>query len=546
MNGDDQKILNILLRENYITEIDAKKAIEALKVSKISLIDYLTNSQVINKSLLGQAIAESFGVTFSDLETNPPSQEQVLRIPQEQAKKYLVVLVEDQSNRVIIATSNPKQDGLVVYLQQVFPGKSIVINYAFPKDIENSYIHYRDSLINRLTKILQNPAQGAVEIIEEILKESSIDRASDIHFEPQENFVIIRFRVDGVLHEVGRIDKVLYENILNRFKILAHLRIDEHNTPQDGAARFSKEGVNMDLRLSIVPTLDGEKIAIRILSEYVRDFTLTDIGLLPANQKMLLESAKKPFGMILVTGPTGSGKTTTLYALLKLLNRPDINVTTIEDPVEYKIPGINQIQVNAATNLTFAAGLKSIVRQDPNIILIGEIRDPETMDISVNAALTGHLLLSTFHANDASTAIPRLLEMGAEPFLVASTLELLIAQRLVRKICDVCKFSQTYTKDYLHKIVPLLNGFLNDESITLYRGKGCSNCGGTGYKGRVALFEFIKISLKMQDLILKNPSSKLVWELAKTEGSKSLFEDGLEKVQSGTTTLEELLRVAQP
>lgn len=251
--------------------------------------------------------------------------------------------------------------------------------------------------------------------------------------------------------------------------------------------------------------------------------------------------------MILVAGPTGSGKTTTLYGLLKLVNSPDVNITTIEDPVEYKVLGVNQIQINPQTNLTFAKGLRSIVRQDPDIILVGEIRDNETAEIAVNAALTGHLLYSTFHANDAATAIPRLLDMGIEPFLLASTLEVIVAQRLVRKICDHCKHSVTKSAgDFTTPQLKSSLSYFEGKSITLYEGKKCEMCGHTGYKGRTAIFEFIQITPEMQNLILRSPSTQEIWQLARKEGSKTLFEDGIEKVKAGVTTLEELLRVAEP
>ena len=275
---------------------------------------------------------------------------------------------------------------------------------------------------------------------------------------------------------------------------------------------------------------------------------IDDLGLhvsLQKDQELFLKAAKKPFGMILVTGPTGSGKSTTLYALIKTLNHQSVNITTIEDPVEYKVTGINQIQVNTQTDLTFAKGLRSIVRQDPDIVLVGEIRDLETAEIAVNAALTGHLLFSTFHANDAATAIPRLLDMGVEPFMMASSLELVIAQRLVRKICTQCRISFTTTPSELEKMLLGAKRFFPD-ALSLYKGKGCNNCGNTGYKGRTAIFEFIQVQGEMQELVLKSPSTSEITDLARKGGFHSLFEDGLDKVKNGITTIEELLRVALP
>jgi type II secretory ATPase GspE/PulE/Tfp pilus assembly ATPase PilB-like protein len=301
------------------------------------------------------------------------------------------------------------------------------------------------------------------------------------------------------------------------------------------------------MRISILPTLNGEKVVIRLLSQYVRSFSFNDLGLSQHDQELLMKAINKPFGMILVTGPTGSGKTTSLYALLKLLNSPDVNITTIEDPVEYKMPGINQIQVNSQTNLTFAKGLRSIVRQDPDIILVGEIRDQETAETAVNAALTGHLLLSTFHANDAATAVPRLLDMDIEPFLLSSTLEVLIAQRLVRKICDQCRFSTSLSKEEVKKTIPAdVQKYFTGKHIVLYQGKGCASCGNTGFRGRTAIYEFIEVTPEIQELILQNPSTAQIWKIARKQGSVTLFEDGIEKVKNGITTLEELLRMAEP
>ncbi|MCX6779857.1 MAG: GspE/PulE family protein [Candidatus Magasanikbacteria bacterium] len=438
MKIEDKKIKEVLLQGNYITDDDVKKAEAATKGEEGKFLDYLLSQEIINKDLLGQAIAES-----------------------------------DNSD------------------------------------------------------IIKQQKRIAPEIIEQIVDDASAYRASDIHIEPQDKEVIVRFRIDGVMQEAGRIPKEYYGNILNRIKVQAMLPIDEHFSAQDGAIRQVKGDKSLDMRISILPTLNGEKVVIRLLSQYVRSFSFADLGLSEHDQKLLLTASNKPFGMILVTGPTGSGKTTSLYALLKLLNSPDVNITTIEDPVEYKMPGINQIQVNAQTNLTFAKGLRSIVRQDPDIILVGEIRDKETAETAVNAALTGHLLLSTFHANDAATAVPRLLDMGIEPFLLASTLEVLIAQRLVRKICDKCRYSVNSSKEEIKKnISEDASKYFTGKHIVLYQGKGCESCGHTGFKGRTAIYEFIEVTPELEELILKNPSTAQIWKIARAQGSVTLFEDG--------------------
>ena len=545
MKLDSNKIKEILTSGNYVRGEDLAQAESQAVAKHTSLVEYLISARIITGDILGQAIAEYFKVVYADLNSNPPDIPQVLKIPENWARKYRVVLFKEEPESVIITTDTPSVE-LLAALKPLFPSKTIKIAYSLTQDIEATLVKYRKILEARFVKIINEQKSVAPEIISEIIEDALIYRASDVHFEPQGDEVVIRFRVDGVLQEVGRVPKGYYENILNRIKVQARLRTDEHSAAQDGAIRYQRGDEAVDIRVSIAPTLDGEKVVLRLLSEYVRGFTLEDLGLSAPDERVLLESIKKPYGMILSTGPTGCGKTTTLYAILKILNRTEANITTIEDPVEYKILGVNHIQINPLAEITFSKGLRSIIRQDPDVILVGEIRDKETAEIAVNAALTGQLLLSTFHANDASTAITRLLDMGVEPFLLASTVELIIAQRLVRRICDSCRVSKLTKRDDLEKIVPNAKFFFSSESFNLYEGKGCKACNNSGYKGRTAIFEFIQNSLQLQDLVLKNPSTKQIWELVIKQGTKPIFYDGVEKVKSGVTTLEELLRVASP
>lgn len=546
MNLYDPKVKDILLEHNYVDPADMKKAELAAKTGSINPVDYLISKELITRDLVGQAIAESFFVQYADLNSHQPPREQVLRIQESMAKKFRVVIFKETKDEIVVTTDEPTQNELKEGLKTVFDGtKKITLAYSLPDDINLAFTQYKKTLETRFASIIKGSKKVAPEIIDEIINDAVTYRASDIHFEPQENEVIVRFRIDGVLQEAGKIPKEYYENILNRIKIQGHMRTDEHFSAQDGSLRHKREDENVDMRISVVPIIDGEKIAIRLLSEYVRGFTLGDLGLSEEHQKKLMRAAQKPFGMILVTGPTGSGKTTTLYSLVKAFNTPEKNITTIEDPIEYKMVGVNQIQVNVQTNLTFSEGLRSIVRQDPDIILVGEIRDNETADIAVNAALTGHLLFSTFHANDAATAIPRLFDMHIEPFLLASTLEVIFAQRLVRKICESCRYSVHVGKEDLEDVSKNISGYF-PEKTTLYKGKGCSVCNFTGYKGRTGIFEFIEITPEIKDLIMKNPSTQEIWSLARSQGSKSLFEDGIEKVKGGMTTIEELLRVSSP
>ncbi len=546
MKLSDEKIKDILVGENYVSAEDMKKAEDFAVAKKRSFLDYLMQEEIINKTLLGQAIAESFNLGYGDLRLFHPPHEQVMKIPEEIALKYHVILFSTDENSVTVATDDPSQTQMMENLQTLFPNKKITLLYSDTDDIEEVFVDYRRSLQARFVEIIKQQKSIAPEILDEIISDTVSFHASDIHFEPLEKDVVIRFRIDGVLHEAGRMSKDHYENVLNRIKVQANLRIDEHKSCQDGAIRTSVGGNNVDIRVSIAPTLDGEKIAMRLMTEYVKGFAIANLGLSPNGQKKLLSAAKKPFGMILVTGPTGSGKTTTLYSLLRIMNNPERNITTIEDPVEYKVAGINQIQVDPQAHITFADGLRSIARQDPDIILVGEIRDTETAEIAVNAALTGHLLLSTFHANDAATAIPRLLDMGVEAFLIASSLELIISQRLVRRICENCRMSYAVDRNSLAEFIPHAEKYFPSQTVTLYKGKGCASCNNTGYKGRTAIFEFIQNTPEMQDLILKNPAIKQIWDLARSQGSEFLFEDGIEKIKNAVTTLTELLRVAPP
>ncbi len=544
---DTKNTKTVLLKGNYITEEDAKKAEEYAKSHDVTFLEYLLSQGLINKDLLGQAIAESFKVSYSDINSASIPAEQVLLIPEEVGKKFHVVVFAQDKKGVTVATDDPENKELLPAIQALFVGKKLKITYSLTEDITELFVHYQKPLETRFSKIIEAKGRVAPELLEEIFDDALVFKASDIHFEPQIKDVLIRFRVDGVLREAGHLPKEYYDNILNRIKVKSGMRIDEHYSAQDGSLRYEKNGVTVDMRTSIAPTVEGEKVVLRVLAAYIQGLNLADLGLSSPHQELIKVSSEKPFGMILVSGPTGSGKTTTLYSLLKILNSIDTNITTIEDPVEYKVLGVNQIQVNLQTNLTFAKGLRSIVRQDPDIILVGEIRDMETAEIAVNAALTGHLLLSTFHANDAATSIPRLIDMGVEPFLLASTLEVIVAQRLVRKICDNCRHSVT-KKSTDFKTPQMKNAlpYFSDKGMTFYEGKGCEICGHSGFKGRTAIFEFIQVSPALQELIAKKPTTREIWRLARKEGATSLFEDGVLKVKNGVTTIEELLRVAEP
>ncbi len=545
MYPDIETIKTLLLKESYISPADSKAA-EAAAHDSATYVDYLIREELLTKTLLGQAIAEAYKLPFADLDRTPPSKEDVALIPEDVARKNRTVFVTTNAQAVAVATDTPEKVDQKE-LGAIFKDKKVRLVYTLPEYITASFSLYEEPLETRFSQIVNAGQRVAPEIVDEIIKDALNYRASDIHLEPQVGNVIVRFRVDGGLREAGKISLELYENILNRIKVASGMRIDEHFLAQDGSLSYRNGDAAADLRVSLVPTVEGEKIVMRVLGSYVQSYTLADLGLNEVHRAQLEAAAFKPFGMILTTGPTGSGKTTTLYALLKLLNHPDINITTIEDPVEYKIAGVNQIPVRTTSNMTFTTGLRAIVRQDPDIILVGEIRDRETAEISVNAALTGHLLLSTFHANDAATAIPRLIEMGIEPFLLASTLEVIMAQRLVRKICRHCRASMPLAKALASLPAgraDVAHYFSGTE--TIYAGKGCAVCSGTGYQGQTALYEIIRVTPKVQELITKKPAGLEIAALARKQGEGTMFDDGVEKVKAGMTTMSELMRVVEP
>ena len=546
MRLEDAQVKSILLKWGYVTAEDMAEAEAAAINTRQSLLQVLLAKELVTYDLVGQAFAEEYGVVYFDLNSKQLSREYVIRLPEELARRFSCVFLYEEGEDVWITTDMPANPELRQVLEGQFLGTRIRLTYSLGDDIEKTFVFYDKGLQLRIDEFLDGGTRRVPELLHEIFVAAFKKAASDIHFEPQLAHVTLRFRIDGVLHEQGILPKDFYANILNLVKVESRLRIDEHQSPQDGSLRVEWQTDFIDLRVSIIPIVDGEKIVMRVLSSYVADLGLHHLGLSPSDRELFEAASRKPFGMILVAGPTGSGKTTTLYGLLKMVNQTTVNVTTIEDPVEYKMLGINQIQVNAQTGLTFARGLRSIVRQDPDVILVGEIRDGETAEIAVNAALTGHLLLSTFHANDAATAIPRLFDMGIEPFLLASTLELIVSQRLVRRLCDQCRYSYQVAAQDRRQSFGKAERLLPPGDITLYAGKGCSACNESGFQGRVAVFEVIRATPELRDLVMHRPSSQDIWRLARSQGAQGMFEDGLTKVLEGMTTLEELLRVTDP
>jgi type IV pilus assembly protein PilB len=394
-----------------------------------------------------------------------------------------------------------------------------------------------------LSGIQKLEAVGVKELVDGVIRFAYGARASDVHIDPIETGVVVRFRVDGILHDVLLLPKRIHALLVTRIKVLSELRTDEHQAAQDGRFRLVSEGEPIDIRVSIVPTFYGETVVMRLLVGRARAFALEELGFGPADLKKMEANYKKSYGMILSTGPTGSGKTTTLYSVLQQLNQRAISIITIEDPVEYAIPGITQIQVNPQTNLTFAHGLRSIVRQDPNIIMVGEIRDEETAGIAVNAAMTGHLLLSTLHTNDAAVTLPRLLDMGIEPFLIASTVNIAVGQRLVRKLCKKCATTRKLTSVEQQSLRGLIPSGAFTRLKEFAEPKGCATCDKTGFSGRIGIYEVLEMSERIRHMIMQRENAEQIRKAAAEEGMTSMLLDGLKKAAAGITSLSEVLRV---
>ena len=410
----------------------------------------------------------------------------------------------------------------------------------------------KSQITEEIKKELLKPLELAsiVDLVYNLILYGYVNRASDIHIQPKEKFILVRYRIDGITHNIFEIPKNFQDEIISRIKILAGLRTDEHFAPQDGRFRFhlpyQDDHRFFDVRVSIMPTYYGENAIMRLLVSPGQEFSLENLGFSDEDLNKVKKAIVRPYGMILSTGPTGSGKTTLLYTILKTLNKESVHIITIEDPIEYALEGITQIQVNPQVDLTFGKGLRSILRQDPDIIMVGEIRDEETAGIAVNAALTGHLLLSTLHTNDAPGAAVRLIELGVEPYLIASTVNAIIGQRLVRKICNNCKKERNLTQTEIESLLEFLpfrtHKKLKSQHKVFY-GEGCQNCNNTGYSGRTGIYEILVITEGIRDLILKKASSSELKAKAIEEGMTTMLEDGLEKVLAGITTIEEILRV---
>lgn len=600
MRISDNLVEKLLLDAKKITKDQLATQHEQAKTEKKSLQELVVKNNLVSEKDLTKLYAKEVDVPFIELNPKEIQREILLLIPERIARQYKVILfgVEEDGSK-LLAMEDPDDIQAVNFLQKQL-GTNLKVHVACASSIAAALDQYRGNVSSELTKVLtpeETETEEDEEVDEEDLAEDSPiaqtvnliieyaikSGASDIHIEPRESYVSVRYRVDGILKEANKLPKKVHNSLVSRIKILSNLKIDERRAPQDGRFKIQVGSGVFALRVSTLPITDGEKVVMRILNESSKAITLEELGYWGSSLKTINEAITQPHGMILVTGPTGSGKSTSLFSVLSLLNRPSVNISTIEDPVEYKIPGANQTQVNPMAGMTFVAGLRALLRQDPNIIMVGEIRDTETAGLGVQAALTGHLVFATLHTNNAATCLPRLLDMGIEPFLIASTVRAVVGQRLIRRLCVDCR--ETYVPDeatmkqvngifhisgaeqmkYIHELekdaleggigkanVSKVNKASTEELSTtpskierLWKAHdgGCDSCNHTGYKGRVGIYEVLGNSVEVQKLIVGNSTSDAIQEEAIKGGMITMQLDGFIKALRGQTSVEEILRV---
>jgi len=563
----NQKIGEILIKQGLITPQQLEEALKLQREeNRKKLGEILVGIGAISREELIETLQYIYETEYVDLSNYVIDPEVISVIPEKTALQFKLIPISknDKGNELVIAMANPLDVYAIDFVRDYTKIKKIKCMLAPEEDVVNAINSYYelgeyDDILEKLgTEIIFKKEEEEEDLkkLEAISKEAPIiqlvnmlivqgvkDRASDIHIEPNERGLLIRFRIDGMLHDNRILPNKIKAAIISRVKILAKMDIAERRLPQDGRFQVKFGSREVDLRVSTIPTVFGEKVVLRILDKSKGLIELKNLGFLAEQLDQFKSIILKSYGIILLTGPTGSGKTTTLYAALNKVNSNEKNIITVEDPVEYKLNRVNQIQILPKIDLTFANALRSILRQDPDVIMVGEIRDSETAQIAVQAALTGHLVFSTLHTNDAASALTRLLDMGIEPFLISSSVIGVIAQRLVRVICEKCKEEYIPGEDILYglKIKDRLN---NDSKIKLYRGKGCSSCKNTGYYGRISIYELIVLDEEIRSLIVTKASSNVINNLAIKNGMKTLKDSGMEKVLQGITTIEEVLRVA--
>ncbi|HUB93216.1 MAG TPA: GspE/PulE family protein [Verrucomicrobiae bacterium] len=599
MRVSDDLVEKLLVSTGKFSEDQIKALREQEKSDKKPLQDVVVTSNTLSERDLTKLYAQEIDVPFIELNARELHKDVLKLIPERIAKQYRAVAFDvDEDGVVFVAMEDPDDVPAISFLQKQL-GQPVRVHVATTSNVQAALDQYDDSTVSsELAKVIavEDKEEDDEAVDEKDVAEDSpiaqtvnliIDYgvkagASDVHIEPRENFVLVRYRVDGILREANKLPRKVLSSLISRIKILANLKIDEHRAPQDGRFKISVGGHIYALRVSTLPVVDGEKIVMRILDESSKPATLEELGYWGDALKAVQHAIVQPHGLVLVTGPTGSGKSTSLFSILSMLNNPGVNISTVEDPVEYRVVGANQTQVNPTAGMTFASGLRALLRQDPNIIMVGEIRDSETADLAIQAALTGHLVFSTLHTNNAATSLPRLLDMNIEPFLIASTVRIVIAQRLVRRLCPDCRepygpdqavltrIAKSFTLDAsgmkrLHELenealaagiggkdISKVNKHSTTELATtektiakLWKAheEGCDNCDHSGYRGRMGIYEVLTSSQTVQQLIVSVSTSEAIDRQAIAEGMVSMQIDGLVKALRGQTTVEEILRV---
>lgn len=560
----EQNFKEILLADNLMTAEEFDDVLEEAVRLGQGVSGILISRNIITEQYYNGLLSKYFNVPLANLGAREIDMAVLKIIPEELARQKRVIFFGREADGTLSAAMEDSSDLVIVeflerYLKErVKPYLAVEadLNKGFALYSETIAVDYRKAIDEAIIASKKSRVKGEeaakevpiVSIIDNILSYALALKASDIHIEVFEDFILIRFRVDGVLREIFKIPKEIHPAVIARIKLLGGLKIDEHSRPQDGRFRYEVGSDFVDIRVAVMPTFYGEKAEMRLLSATTRPLSLAELGMMRDTIEIIEENIKKSYGMILICGPTGSGKSTTMYSLLGMLNKPEVNIVTVEDPIEYDMKFVNQTQINPVAGITFALGLRAILRQDPNVIMVGEIRDSETAEIAVQSALTGHLVLSSLHTNDAPTTIPRFIDLGVPPFLAAAVLNVIVAQRLVRKICGDCIYSYSPSEDLIGVIIKQAEelGIGSDFKAPrlLYAGKGCSACGSRGYRGRIGIFEILNVTEEVRKLIISpNFSLDNLKTMARKEGMIAMFEDGLRKVERGVTTISELLRV---
>ena len=573
MKIENKQLRDFLLDTDIVKKDSLEKFFKDAEKNGKALGDLLLDNKLIDENELRKLYSYILGIPFVDLSKDIISSDVLQIIPEPIAKKYNIVAFEKKGNELKVAMLNPEDIQTIDFIRKK-TGLKIIPCLATQESIKSVIRQYEKSLkaefgdiidknAERMTvenqedgegigEDLEKMAQGlpVIRVVDTLLKHAILQSASDIHIEPDEKEVIVRYRIDGILHDAMVLPKQVLPGIVARIKVLSNLKLDEHRLPQDGRFKIIKDEYKISFRVSILPVFDGEKIVMRLLDESSKGLTLEKMGLQGRPLEIIHREIKKPNGMILVTGPTGSGKTTTLYTIMDIINTPGVNISTVEDPVEYRMPRVNQTQVNPKIGLTFAACLRALLRQDPDIIMVGEIRDKETAEVAVNAALTGHLVFSTLHTNNAAGTIPRLIDLGVNPKVLGSALTISIAQRLVRTLCSECRQEAIISGDEAELIKKVL-AQIHERRPELalppanryYKPGSCASCGETGYRGRVGIFEALMVDAAITEATVKNPSEREITVAALPQHILSMREDGIIKVLRGETSIEELGRV---